>query len=246
MYTPTPYETRLLNEYFPDDPAGRADALRRLGEDEPLAYILGEQAFFGEVYSVSPGVLIPRFDTERVVEAVISLLPRGGRFADLCTGSGCVAVSTLCHRPDVSAEAFDISETALACAKRNAERNGVADRLTVTRGDVLDRRFYDREPFDLAVSNPPYIATEVLDTLDKSVSSEPRLALDGGPDGLTFYRALLAGAERLVKPGGYLVLEIGFDQADALRELAARLLPGRAVEIRRDWGGNDRAAVLKL
>ncbi len=154
----------LLHEKFPDA-ADYAAALRRLRDREPLAYILGEWYFYEEVYSVSPDCLIPRPETELLVEELIRRLPENAVFADLCTGSGCIAISTLVHRPDCRAVAVDLSEKALALAAANAGRNGVADRLILRRADVLTGTALESDRFDAVVSNPPYIASSVIDTL---------------------------------------------------------------------------------
>ena len=129
-------EERLLREYFPA-PEAQIEARRRLADGEPLAYILGEWSFYGEVYTVTPDVLIPRSDTEILVERLIRDLPQNGRFLDLCTGSGCVAISVAAHRPDLTCVAVDISAAALDIARKNAARNGVTERIRFVRGDVL-------------------------------------------------------------------------------------------------------------
>ncbi|NLE13409.1 MAG: peptide chain release factor N(5)-glutamine methyltransferase [Clostridiales bacterium] len=242
-YTPTPEEEKLLREYYPDQ-AGRESAVLRLAAGEPMAYIIGEQAFFGEIYTVRPGVLIPRFDTERVVEKVIALLPEGGHFADLCTGSGCIAISTLVHRPDATADAYELSDAALRCARENAERLDVTERLTLRRADVTDPALYETlGGCDLIVSNPPYIPTAECAALDDSVKHEPLMALDGGEDGMRFYRAILSGmtGAGLRIP---VVFEIGYDRADAIGALADEF--GAAAKLYRDWGGNWRTAVIEF
>ena len=217
-----------------------ADAVERRLAREPLQYILGEACFFRETYEVSPDCLIPRADTELLVEEAIARLPLGGRFADLCTGSGCIAISVLASRTDLTADAYDISEGALALARRNAEGNGVEKRLTFYRRDLTAEA--PDGIYDAILSNPPYIASHVIDTLSPEVGREPRLALDGGDDGLVFYRTILSYAGAHLAPAGFLLFEIGYDQEEAIRCLAAAR--GYACEIRRDLGGNPRLAYL--
>lgn len=235
------HEARMLCEAFADPTALDAAVLRREAH-EPLQYILGEWGFWRETYEVSAHCLVPRPDTEHLVEAAIARLPRGARFLDLCTGSGCVAISVLASRPDTSAVAVDLFPETLALAARNAARNGVAQRVEFRLANVLESPPFTGQ-FDAILSNPPYICTDVVDTLSHEVQREPRAALDGGADGLDFYRAILDKWRVLLCENGVLLFEIGYDQAEALQSLsrAARL---RAT-ILRDYGGNDRVAVLE-
>ena len=212
------------------------DALSRREAHEPLGYILGEVGFYGETYTVTPDVLIPRSDTECLVEEAIRLLPPHSRFADFCTGSGCVAISILCHRPDLTALAFDVSPAALRVAKENARRNGVEDRITFFERDLL--KDFPTEGFATIVSNPPYIAARVIPDLSPEVQKEPHIALNGGEDGLVFYRTMLKH-----RPSGVpLFWEIGFDQETDIRRLADER--GLSLRILRDFGGNVRVAHL--
>ena len=229
------------------DPA-LEEALLRRERGEPLAYILGVAYFCNEEYEVSPAVLIPRADTERLVEEAVSRLPKNGRFADLCTGSGCVAISTLAARPDALADAYDISPVALALAKKNAARNGVETRVFFAECDLLaggvcrEAALFPHAPYDLILSNPPYLTAAEMAALDPSVACEPTLALDGGEDGLVFYRAFLEGYAHLLSARGAFLFEIGWEQGDSLRALGRE--HGFAVEIKRDLGGRERVAVL--
>ena len=217
------------------------EALRRRADREPLQYIIGEWSFWRETYRVAEGCLIPRADTELLVEYAVSHLPRGARFLDLCTGSGCIAISTLASRPDCTADAVDAFSVPLTLAAENARRNGVADRLTVRRGDVLAGEGAEGQ-YDAIFSNPPYIVRDVLSSLEPELSHEPVTALDGGEDGLCFYRAILTHYRGVLAPGGCFIFEIGYDQAEALRELAEE--HRMRCEIFRDLGGCDRMAVL--
>lgn len=231
-----------------DSPELEAAITRRLSR-EPLQYILGEWEFMGCPFTVSPDCLIPRPDTEILVETAIRTLPPEAHVVDLCTGSGCIAVSTLVHRPDVTADALELYPKTLALATENATRNGVSDRFTPIRADLLDggvSALIPRAPYDAILSNPPYIPTAVVAGLSPEVHREPVAALDGGEDGLTFYRAILKDYAPMVKAGGYILLEIGYDQAAALRELVAEYLPRATLEVLRDLGGNDRVIKVTL
>ena len=232
-------EERLLKEYFGNDPEKLSEARARLSRHEPLAYILGETVFFDEYYTVTPAVLIPRPDTERVVEKVLAHLPAGGRLLDLCTGSGCIAISSLCHSRDTEALLVDISADALDVARENARRNGVFDRCTFLQADLMAT--FPEGLFDLIVSNPPYVLSHVVDTLEEECSFEPRIAFDGGTDGGDFYRRILKASPVHLKKGGRIVFEIGYDQRALMESLAEQT--GFALEIFKDYGKNDRVAV---
>lgn len=229
------------NEVFVS--AALNDAVKKRIARYPLQYIIGEWQFCTENYLVSPDCLIPRADTEILVEAAEELLPENGRFIDLCTGSGCIAISLLAARKDASGVAVDLYPNTLALAQKNAERNGVADRFGALLRDVLKADFMeDLGRFDLILSNPPYIPSTVVNTLAPEVGFEPRAALDGGDDGLIFYRALVSLYPRFLTPAGKLILEIGYDQGDLLRDLARE--HQLSCEIRKDLGGCDRVAIL--
>ena len=233
-------EARMLCEAFTGE-ALESAVERRCG-GYPLQYILGEWGFWREEYEVSEHCLVPRPDTEHLVEKAIAMLPNGARFLDLCTGSGCVAISTLASRPDATALAVDLFEQTLALAERNAHKNGVADRVEFACADVLCAPTI-QGPFDAILSNPPYIPDAVVPTLSREVQHEPSAALCGGKDGLDFYRAILKKWRPLLAPGGFVLFEIGYDQADALRALAAER--GLSAEVFRDYGGNDRVVLLR-
>ena len=220
------------------------EAIERRCKREPLQYILGEWDFFGETYFVNESCLIPRSDTETLVEKAIALLPKGARFADLCTGSGCIAVSTLKHREDCSALALDLFSETLEIAQKNAARNGVESRLTFRLADILTPNALDgEEAFDAILSNPPYIRTSVIETLREELFFEPRAALDGGEDGLCFYRAILEHHGKHLKENGFILFEIGFDQKEDIKALAS--LYGYCCEIIDDLSGNPRTAFLQ-
>nr|WP_245442996.1 peptide chain release factor N(5)-glutamine methyltransferase [Methylobacterium terrae] len=231
------------------EPVGEAGAerlasyLARRAGGEPVARIIGAWEFWGLTFGLSPDTLVPRPDTETLVEAALGLgLPADGphRLADLGTGSGCILVALLTEWPRARGLGLDRSHGALLTARANAVRNGVSDRAAFAAGDWAASL---AGPFDVVVANPPYIASEVVDGLDGEVRDhDPRLALDGGPDGLDAYRAILAQVPRLLAPGGRLVVEIGYDQEEALRELAAA--HGLATASRRDLAGHPRVVAM--
>lgn len=237
------FEARLLVESLSGE--ALAAAVEKRCGGYPLQYILGEWGFYRETYEVCEDCLIPRADTELLVEKAVSILPQGARLLDLCTGSGCVAISTLCARPDATAIAIDLFDKTLAVAKRNAERNGVADRLTLMQADVLQEPPTDlkRASFQAIVSNPPYIRADVMPTLQKEVQHEPKAALCGGEDGLDFYRSILDRWMCLLDKDGFILFEIGYDQAQALIDLGQK--KGLTVSVFADLGGNDRVVLLR-
>ena len=190
---------------------------RRLAS-EPMQYLTGEQEFFGLSFEVSPAVLIPRPETEHLVEAVLDRFGREEevRIVDVGTGSGAIAVSLAHAMPRSQVTAVDLFPSALDVARRNAERHGVIDRLVLLPSDLLAK--VDGTDFDAVVANPPYIAT--AEVLEPQVANyEPHSALYAGPTGLEVYERLIPQAARVVKPGGWLMLEIGYGQSSALRNL---------------------------
>jgi release factor glutamine methyltransferase len=204
------------------------DMIRKRAEGMPVAYLVGHREFYSLSFDVTPAVLIPRPETETLVlEALRLLKPLDSpRVLDLGTGSGCIAVSIAKQHKAARVTAIDTSSSALAVAAGNAARHGVADRVTFAEGDLFAP--VAGQTFDAMVSNPPYIAHAEFPTLDPGVRDfEPRSALDGGPDGLAFYRRIAAEAPAYLKPGGTILVEVGATQAAAVRELfAANLEPG--------------------
>ena len=237
------FEARLLVDSFEGE--ALLSAVEKRCGGYPLQYILGEWDFYRETYEVSEDCLIPRADTELLVEKAVATLPHGARALDLCTGSGCVAISTLCARFDVSAIGIDLFENTLALAKRNAARNGVVDRFTPMCADVLQSppTTLERGAFSAILSNPPYIRADVMPTLQKEVQYEPKAALCGGEDGLDFYRSILDQWTCLLAPNGFILFEIGYDQAQTLTELGQK--KGMTVSVFADLGGNDRVVLLR-
>ncbi len=194
--------------------------IQRRARHEPVQYILGEQEFYGLAMKVTPDVLIPRPETEHLVEAALSLLARDAdlRIADVGTGSGAIAVALANALPHAQVTALDVSAGALAVARENAERHGVAGRVRVLQSDLL--RAVRGEIFDAVVSNPPYVAES--EQLEPQVRDyEPHTALYAGPTGLEAYQRLIPEAQAVLAPRGWLLLEIGHGQRDVLAELLA-------------------------
>lgn len=220
------------------------EAVKKRCSHYPLQYILGYWHFCNETYKVTENTLIPRQDTEKLVELAIKLLPENARIIDLCTGSGCVAISTLSARKDCHAVAVDLFPETLEVARENAESNGVGDRMGFLAQDVLYPAFMDSlGSFDCIISNPPYIETHQISLLDDELFYEPRAALDGGDDGLNFYRVIIDEYSEYLSDNGIMLLEIGCDQAKSVGVIAAAA--GMRCEIYKDYGGNDRVAYLK-
>jgi release factor glutamine methyltransferase len=242
---PTALVTRPDAELSPEDETVLAGYKARRLAREPVARILGEREFWGLPFALSPGTLVPRPDTETVVETVLRLLPARDaplRILDLGTGSGCLLVALLHERPRAHGIGVDRAVDALATARGNARRNGVGDRAGFVASDWASAV---GGAFDLVVSNPPYIRSALVRILDPDVRDhDPAAALDGGEDGLEAYRIILREAGRLLAPGGLMALEIGYDQEESLRRLAAPL--GLAVEaVERDLAGHPRCVALK-
>lgn len=216
----------------------------RRAAGEPLQYITGVQDFFGREFRVTTDTLIPRPETELLVEAALEVIAQTPSpvLCDVGTGSGCIAVTLLCERTDVRAIAIDVSPGALAVASENARRHGVDERIVCEVSDCFDA--LEPRKFDLIVSNPPYVSAAALAGLQREVKDhEPLIALSPGPDGLTIIRRLLHDAPRFLKKSGHLIIEIGFDQGEKVREL---IDPGvwRLQEIRPDLQGIPRIVVL--
>ena len=216
-------------------------AVSRRAEREPLQYIIGECDFYRESYLVTPDCLIPRSDTEILVDFAVNNIPDGAHFIDLCTGSGCIALSVLNNTGKTHATAVDISDSALAVARKNAERLGLCDRIDFICRDALKSRVADR--VFAVLSNPPYVADGCYEGLEPEIFAEPKAAFVGGEDGCDFYRALTPMYKEVIDKDGFIAYEIGYDQADALRSIARE--NGMSCEIIHDLGGKDRVAVLK-
>ena len=217
-------------------------AIKKRISGYPLQYIIGKWWMANCEFIVDENCLIPRPDTECAIEEAVKLLPPGAHFADLCTGSGCIAISILDLRPDTRADAYELFPKTLALANKNADHNGVDDRFCGVCGDVLQKNVLGDKKYAAIVSNPPYIRRDIVPTLSREVGFEPYAALDGGEDGLDFYRAIVENFAENLDDCGAFIFEIGYDQARDLENIAGN--NGFGCRIVRDLGGNDRVAVL--
>jgi release factor glutamine methyltransferase len=231
----------------PAEAAAIAAAVARRAARAPLAYVLGTQPFRGLMLRVGPAVLVPRPETEEVVEAALAVLDTmgGARRAalDLGTGSGCIALALAQERPELIVTAVEASADALAVARENAGKTGLAGRVTFLEGDLYGPLAAGAR-FDLIVSNPPYLTPDEWDAAPPEVRAEPRAALVGGADGLAVHRAVLAGAGARLRRGGAVVLEIGATQGGAVAGIA-RAAGFAQVDVRRDLAGRDRIVVAR-
>jgi release factor glutamine methyltransferase len=224
----------------PEQEARLEDYLSRRANREPVSHILGRKGFWKIILQVTPDVLTPRPDTETVVEYVLRDFPEHAPWhvLDLGVGSGAILLSILAERPAAKGLGVDVSEEALAVARENAANLGLASRTALLRGDWTWG--LGEATFDLVVSNPPYIASHVIEELEPEVRDhEPRLALEGGADGLDHYRTLAPEILRVLKPGGRFAVEIGYDQKDAVEALFREAGAAGVVTIR-DLGDRDR------
>ena len=214
---------------------------------EPLQYLLGDTVFLGRSFHVRPGVLIPRPETEMLAESAIrwarerSLRVPHPEVLDLCCGSGCIGISVQLQCPQIRCTMTDLSPEALAVTRENAERLQAA--CEILSGDLFEAAA--GRTFDLILCNPPYIPGAECDALQAEVMREPRMALDGGADGLDFYRRITEGAARHLKEGGWLLAEIGFDQGEAVRSMFVEH-QYKETEIRKDLSGLDRVVLGRL
>ncbi|OHB76527.1 MAG: protein-(glutamine-N5) methyltransferase, release factor-specific [Planctomycetes bacterium RBG_16_55_9] len=225
--------------------------VKRAGEHEPVAYLIGKTEFYSLELSITSDCMIPRPETELLVQRAIEFLRTrdGTQFVcDLCTGSGCVAVAVAKNFPDARVIATDISAAALNVAARNMEKHQLAERVTLLQGDLFEPlvRPLDVERFDLIVCNPPYVSAAEYDTLDKNVKDyEPRIALFAGEDGLDIYRRIIEKADQFLKPGAALMFEIGYAQGPAVRGLLEQAGAFAEIKIEKDFHDNDRIVTAK-
>lgn len=218
--------------------------IERRKKGEPLQYILGETEFMSLDFYVREGVLIPRSDTEILVETVLDKIYNSKTtVADICTGSGCIGISIANYKENTEVELFDISDIALGTAEKNIKRNNVSQRVKTYKMDILNE--YPKKQYDIVVSNPPYIEKSVIETLQTEVKDyEPRLALDGGDDGLVFYRRISQVAHKFLKKDGLLAFEIGYNQGKSVRGLMQNDFYN--IEVIKDLSHNDRVVIGKL
>ena len=233
-----PLEEQELSSY--------RDLVRRRSGGEPIAYLLGEKEFMGHTFKVSPAVLIPRPDTEILVEAAVNRLAEypEPRFLDIGVGSGAILLSVLKAIPYAKGIGVDLSPDALLIAKENATTLGVSHRAGFLLGDTL-APIGDRKVQGI-LSNPPYIPTRDMGTLQKGVKLEPKLALDGGLDGLNIYRKLLLDGKNYLLPGGFLMMEMGIHQAEPITKIALEMGWIELEPPRKDYGGIERVVTFGL
>jgi release factor glutamine methyltransferase len=223
----------------------------RAGRHEPIAYLTGKTEFYCLELQVSPDCMIPRPETELLVERAIEFLrAHTGRqlVCDLCTGCGCIAIAIARNCPDARIIATDISDSALAIAAKNIEKHQVKDRIKLLCGDLFDPLVpqLDVEEFDLIVCNPPYTTATEFKSLDKNIKAyEPRIALYAGEDGLDVYRRIAEKVDQFLKPNAALMLEIGYAQGQAVRELLEKANCFAEITIEKDPHDNDRIAIAK-
>ncbi len=222
----------------------------RRASGEPSAYITGHREFYGLDFKVDPRALIPRPDTELLVELALEFVSRqstGGKIqsiVDVGTGCGAIAIALALHLPEAVITATDISHNALQLAHENVARHGVQDRINLLQGDLLAPV---PRPIDILVSNPPYIPSTEIPNLAREITShEPRLALDGGPDGMAVIERLIEQAKDKLTPGAALFIEISWDQGDAAISHARRLWPDSKASITPDFAGLDRVLTIRV
>ena len=245
----TDYETIVSEKNL----AAYRELVRRASEHEPIAYLTGKAYFFNLEFEIEPGVLIPRPDTETLVENVLQLARNTAGFEsprvmDLCTGSGCIAAAIASRLKNAAVIATDISDKAVAVARKNIERLGLSDRVTIAQGDLFEplKEMVDARPFDLVVANPPYIPSAEIARLDRNVREyEPVTALDGGMDGLMVHRRILQQAGERLRASGRIYLEIQFDQAPAATEMFVSHDEFEDVRVLKDHAGNNRVVTAR-
>lgn len=220
-------------------------ALIEIIQGMPIQYITNTQEFMKLNFFVNENVLIPQPDTEILVEEVIKIseLESKTKILDMCTGSGCIGVSLAYYLKNAKITMSDISKNAIEIAKKNAKENKVLEKTEFIKSDLFENI---EEKFDIIVSNPPYIETDVIKSLSKQVQNEPKIALDGGKDGLLFYRKLIKEAPNFLNDNGYLCMEIGYNQKEEVIKLAKQKESFLKIEAIKDLSGNDRVIICKI
>lgn len=220
--------------------------IKRLIQGEPLQYITGVQEFMKLKFLVNKNVLIPRQDTEILVEEVINIAKNINKpeILDLCTGSGAIAISIAKYIPEAKLTAVDISNEALDVAKKNARFNGESSRIEFIQSDMFEK--LKEKKFDIIVSNPPYIPSLDIKKLPKDVQKEPIIALDGGKSGTKFYEEIVKEGYKYLKQGGYICLEIGYDQKGIVKEIIDKEKKYRDTYCKKDLCENDRVIVTRF
>ncbi len=219
-------------------------ALIEIIQGMPIQYITNKQEFMKLDFYVDENVLIPQPDTEILVEKAIEEAKKieNVEILDMCTGSGCIGISIAKNIENAKVTLVDISENVIEIAKKNALRNKVESQLTFIQSNMFEKV---EKKFDIIVSNPPYIKTDVIPKLDKQVQNEPHIALDGGKDGLKFYKIIIEEAKKYLKENGKLILEIGYDQKEEVENLIKQSGQYKKIEVIKDLSQNDRVIIGK-
>lgn len=222
------------------------ESIQKLTKNIPIEHITNQKEFMKLNFFVDENVLIPRQDTEILVEEVIKIAKKinSKKILDICTGSGAIGISLAKYIEKSEITATDISEDAIRVANKNAIMNNVEDKITFIKSDLFNN--IPNNKYDIIVSNPPYIKKEIIKTLEKQVQNEPILALDGGEDGLNFYRKIIKQSYEYLKYGGYLCLEIGYDQKIDVIELLENEEKYINIYSKKDLYGNDRIVIAEL
>lgn len=229
-------------EFSKDQTDNYINSIKKISTGIPIQYITNNQEFMNLNFYVDENVLIPQPDTETLVEEVINeYKEKKCEILDLCTGSGAIAISLAKYINESNIVASDISMKALQIAKLNVEKNLVRKKIEFIESDMFNKIYKD--DFDIIVSNPPYIKTKVIEELDKQVKNEPYIALDGGADGLKFYKIIIENAYKYIKNEGKVFLEIGYDQKNELINLFKENNHYENIYSKKDLGGNDRIIV---
>lgn len=229
------YYTHMDDEILMDSFKEYESVIRKRAEHVPLQYITGEQEFFGLLFKVNPSVLIPRQDTESLVEEAIKLAKPGMKIMDMCTGSGCILISVMKNVPNIEGVGYDISKQALSVAKENARLNGV--NALFEKSDLFEEI---TEKYDMIISNPPYIpSNDIISLMPEVGQFEPIEALDGMEDGLYFYRKIVMESNHHLNEGGMLLFEIGCDQGQAVSSMMV-YAGFKDVKVLKDLANNDR------
>ena len=234
---PEEYKTKIIN------------CLEKIiNENYPLQYLTHTQAFFNENYYVDENVLIPRQDTEILVEKAIDYIRAENikNAIDLCTGSGAIGISVARNSDVEKVLLIDISEGALDVAKRNIEDNYMEDKVSVLKSNLFDEAIKSNIKTDMILSNPPYIKSKEMASLDANVKYEPSLALDGGATGMDFYEKIVEQAKQVLNNNGLLIFEIGYDELEQMKELLSKNKEYTMLESLKDYGGNDRVVVCRF
>jgi len=224
-----------------------SSVLKRRIKGEPIQYILGKTEFMGIEFKVTPDVFIPRPETEIVVEKAIDLVHSSEfmvhSILDIGTGSGCIAVSLAKNLPAAEITAIDISEDAIRVAKENALRSD--SKINFLISDLFSNRELRTMNYELIISNPPYIPSAEIEKLQPEIKYEPRIALDGGPDGLGFYRRIISEATRYLKEGGFLLMEMGYSQKEEIKNIFQNSGYFEIIEFVKDYRDIDRVIIAK-